>query len=64
MNKVCGLMAVAMIITGAIAFGVGTYKNAAGELVLVKAIFGTWLLGGNASAIRSGFYVRSKRYIR
>ena len=43
MNKVYGLMAVAMIITGAIAFGVGTYKNAAGELVLVKAIFGTWL---------------------
>ncbi len=43
MNKVYGLMALAMLITGAIAFGVGTFKNAAGEPVLIKAIFGTWL---------------------
>ena len=37
MNKVYGLMAVAMIITGAVAFAVGTTP------ALVKAIFGTWL---------------------
>ena len=37
MNKVYGLMAVAMIITGAVAFAVGTTPT------LVKAIFGTWL---------------------
>jgi FtsH-binding integral membrane protein len=37
MNKVYGLMAVAMIITGAVAFAVGTTP------ALIKAIFGTWL---------------------
>ena len=37
MNKVYSLMAVAMIITGAVAFAVGTTP------ALVKAIFGTWL---------------------
>ena len=37
MNKVYGLMAVAMIITGAVAFAVGTTP------ALVSAIFGTWL---------------------
>ena len=37
MNKVYGLMAVAMIITGAVAFAVGTTP------ALVNAIFGTWL---------------------
>ena len=43
MNKVYGLMSLAMLITGAVAFAVGTYENDRGELVLVNAIFGTWL---------------------
>ena len=43
MNKVYGLMSLAMLITGAVAFAVGTYENDQGELVLVNAIFGTWL---------------------
>ena len=37
MNKVYGLMAIAMIITGGVAFAVGTTPS------LVYAIFGTWL---------------------
>jgi hypothetical protein len=37
MNKVYGLMAIAMVITGAVAFAVGTTPS------MVNAIFGTWL---------------------
>jgi hypothetical protein len=37
MNKVYGLMSLAMLITGAVAYAVGTTP------ALVMAIFGTWL---------------------
>ena len=41
MNKVYGLMSLAMLITGAVAYAVGTTP------ALVMAIFGTWLQCGS-----------------